>query len=78
MSGELRQFCYTASRRVMAGLAQELHIQLNVHYRSTGYNAARVLSLRLVGINPHYLSQIRSMRAPLWLTISHQIGRAHV
>jgi len=65
MSGELRQFCYTAGRRVMAGLTQELQIQPNVHYRPTGYNAARVLSLRLVGINPHYLAKIRTMRDPL-------------
>lgn len=69
---ELKKFCYNASHRVMAGLAQELAIRPGIHYRPVGYNAARVLSLRLVGINPHYLPKIRAMREPLtmWAGLS--------
>lgn len=69
---ELRTFCYTASQRVMAGLAQELKIAPGAHYRPAGYNAARVLSLRLVGINPHYLPKIRTMHHELtmWAGLS--------
>jgi DNA segregation ATPase FtsK/SpoIIIE-like protein len=69
---DLKQFCYTTSHRVMTGLAQELQIQPNVHYRPAGYNTARVLSLRLVGINPHYLPKIRGLRLPLtmWAGLS--------
>lgn len=62
---DLRQFCYTASQRVMTGLAQELSIQPGQHYRPAGYNASRVLSLRLAGINPAYLPQIEKMRGQL-------------
>jgi hypothetical protein len=65
MSNALKQFCYNTSRQVMIGLGQELKIQPNVHYRPAGYNTARVLSLRLVGINPHYLSKISAMRKEL-------------
>jgi hypothetical protein len=65
MSSTLKQFCYTASQRVMTGLAQELQIYPNIHYRPAGYNTARVLSLRLVGVNPHFLPKIRGMQLPL-------------
>lgn len=78
---ELKQFCYTASNRIMAGLAQELKIQANYHYKPTGYNASRVLSLRLVGINPHYLKQIKAMQKELslWagLTDEYQVRIGH-
>lgn len=69
---ELKQFCYTTSQRVMTGLAQELQIYPSVHYRPAGYNTARVLSLRLVGVNPHYLPKIRGMQLPLtmWAGLS--------
>lgn len=72
MSSTLKQFCYTASQRVMTGLAQELQIYPNVHYRPAGYNTARVLSLRLVGVNPHFLPKIRGMQLPLtmWAGLS--------
>lgn len=69
---ELKQWSYTASHRVMVGLAQELKVQPGAHYRPTGYNSARVLSLRLVGVNPHYLPKIRTMQAELtmWAGLS--------
>jgi DNA segregation ATPase FtsK/SpoIIIE-like protein len=58
----------------MAGLAQELQLQPNVHYWPRGYNASRVLSLRLVGINPHYLARIKRMQPELtmWAGLSDQ------
>ena len=69
---ELKSFCYQSSQRVMAGLAQELGIQPGQHYRPTGYNSARVLSLRLVGVNPHYLPKIKGMQSQLtmWAGLS--------
>jgi hypothetical protein len=33
---ELREWSYTASHRVMQGLAQELNIRPGAHYRPTG------------------------------------------
>ncbi len=71
---DLKTFCYTASDRVMAGLAQELRISPNVHYRPTGYNASRVLSLRLVGINPTYLSKVKKLQTQLtmWAGLSDE------
>ena len=62
---ELKTFCYTASQRVMAGLAQELRVHPYIHYQPFGHNTARVLSLRLVGINPHYLRQILRLQKEL-------------
>jgi len=69
---ELKLFCYNTCRRLMAGLAQELKIWPTVHYRPSGHNAARVLSLRLEDLNPHYLPKIRSLRDPLtmWAGLS--------
>lgn len=63
--GDLKQFCYNASNRVMMGLSQELGIQPGVDYKPTGYNASRVLSLRLVSINPAHLPKIRAMQNQL-------------
>jgi DNA segregation ATPase FtsK/SpoIIIE-like protein len=57
----LKQFCYQSSYGVMRGLAQELSILPNQHYRPSGNNSARVNTLKLSGINPHYLSKISSM-----------------
>lgn len=62
---ELREWSYTASHRVMAGLYQEFSIQPRINYHPVGYNSARVLSLRLVGLNPHYLPKIKGMQAQL-------------
>ncbi|MBN1220299.1 MAG: hypothetical protein JXM69_15325 [Anaerolineae bacterium] len=62
---ELQSFCYQASYRVMQGLAQELNIRPYHHYRPSGHNTARVLSLRLVSLNPHYLKQILRLRNEL-------------
>lgn len=62
---ELAKWSYSASSRVMMGLAQELGIQPATHYRPAAHNAARVLSVRLVGVNPHYLPQIKSKQAQL-------------
>jgi len=45
----------------MRGLAQELNIFPNKHYRASGNNSARVNTLKLSGINPRYLSQITGM-----------------
>lgn len=69
---ELKTFCYQSSQRVMVGLAQELKIQPGQHYRPAGYNSARVMSLRLVGLNPHYLKQVRAMQSQLtmWAGLS--------
>ena len=71
---DLKTFCYSASHRVMAGLAQELNISPNVHYRPSGHNASRVLSLRLVGVNPHYLSKIKGLQTQLtmWAGLSDE------
>lgn len=70
--GELKTFCYTASHRVMHGLAQELKIVPYSHYRPVGYNAARVLLLRLAGVNPHYLKPILQLQRELtmWAGLS--------
>lgn len=65
MTSELSRFAYTACNRVMQGLGQELKIQPYYHYEPAGHNAARVLSLRLVSINPHYLPKILSLRDQL-------------
>lgn len=62
---DLKTFCYQSSNRVLAGLAQELRIMPKVHYQPTGFNASRVLSLRLVGINPAYLPKIKGMQSQL-------------
>jgi len=61
----VKKFCYTASHRVMVGLQQELGLQPNINYRPFGYNSARVMSLRLGGINPHYLPTIIGLRDQL-------------
>lgn len=71
---DLKNWSYSASNRVMAGLAQELDILPNMHYRPAGYNASRVLSLRLAGANPHYLPKIKSLQVQLtmWAGLSDQ------
>ncbi len=71
---DLRTFCYNASHRVMTGLAQELRISPNVHYRPAGYNASRVLSLRLVGVNPAYLPKVKNLQSQLamWAGLSDE------
>ena len=61
----LKQFCYQTSHGVMRGLAQELHIVPGKHYRPTGNNSARVNTLKLSGVNPHYLSRITGMQNEL-------------
>lgn len=58
---DLRAFCYQSSQGIMKGLAQELHILPGRHYRPTGNNSARVNTLKLVGVNPHYLGKISGM-----------------
>lgn len=58
---DVQQFCYTASWRVMQGLQQELKISPYAHYSPSGYNSARVMTLKLNGINPHYLQQISGL-----------------
>ena len=57
----VKKFCYTAGYRVMTGLQQELNLQPHRNYRPSGYNSARVMTLRLAGINPHYLPAIRNL-----------------
>jgi DNA segregation ATPase FtsK/SpoIIIE, S-DNA-T family len=78
---DLKTFCYTASQRVMTGLAQELKVRPHLHYKPMGYNASRILSLRLVGLNPHYLKPIKAMQAELtlWagLTDEYQVRIGH-
>lgn len=71
---DLKTFCYQSSYRVLAGLAQELQIKPKVHYQPTGFNASRVLSLRLVGINPAYLPRIKGMQSQLtfWAGLSDE------
>jgi len=61
----LEQFCYSTSERVMRGLAQAVKIQPYRHYQPAGYNAARVLTLKLGGINPRYLQPIQGLRDQL-------------
>ncbi len=78
---DLKTFCDQASNRVMAGLAQELSIFPNQHYRPAGYNASRVLSLRLIGCNPAYLPKIKAMqnRLSFWagLTDDYRVRVGH-
>lgn len=62
---ELTKWSYQSSQRVMIGLAQELQIAPGTNYRPMGYNSARVLSLRLIALNPHYLPKIKTMQAQL-------------
>lgn len=62
---DLKRFCAVTGQRVMIGLAQKLSIQPYTDYRPRGYNAARVFSLRLAGINPAHLTKIRAMRDEL-------------
>jgi len=61
----VKQYCYTTSYRLMQGLEQELRLKSGLHYHPSGYNAARVMTLRLSGINPHYLSAITGLRDQL-------------
>ena len=72
MTIALRDFCYEASRRVMAGLEQEIGIRPNFNYYPRGYNSARVLTLKLNGINPTYLPGVRRLRDELtmWAGLS--------
>ena len=65
MNDSLKAFCYNSSQRVMSGLWQEVGIAPNRDYRPDGYNSARVMTLRLTGINPHHLPKIRGMRDQL-------------
>lgn len=58
-------FGYTVSYQVMAGLKQELNIDPGVHYRPAGYNSARVIVLRLNGINPHWLPKVTDLQGQL-------------
>lgn len=71
---DLKTFCYQSSNRVIAGLAQELNILPNNHYKAAGYNSSRILSLRLVGINPAYLPKIKGMQSQLtfWAGLSDE------
>lgn len=57
----LKRFCYQSSYGIMRGLAQELKILPHRHYRPSGNNSARVNTLKLSGINPHYLAKITGM-----------------
>ena len=61
----VRSFCYAASYRIMTGLRQELGLVPARHYRPAGHNAARVMSLKLAGINPHHLASIMGLRDQL-------------
>ena len=61
----VKDFCYGSSHRVMAGLRQELGLRAGLNYRPSGHNAARVMSLRLADINPHYLPNVLSLRDQL-------------
>lgn len=61
----VKEFCYTAGYRIMAGLRQELGLRPGVNYHPSGHNAARVMSLKLAGVNPHYLPAIVGMRDQL-------------
>jgi len=61
----VKAFCYQSSHRIMTGLYQELGLQPNHNYQPSGHNAARVMSLKLAGINPHYLSAIIGLRDQL-------------
>ncbi|MCQ3971914.1 MAG: hypothetical protein DPW09_00545 [Anaerolineae bacterium] len=71
---KLREWSYSASQRVMVGLAQELSIRPNYHYQPRGFNASRVLSLRLVGVNPAYLPKIKGLQNQLafWAGLSDE------
>ncbi len=61
----VKDFCYASSGQIMRGLEQELGIRAKSHYRAAGHNSARVMLLRLAGINPHYLQPIMALRDQL-------------
>ena len=62
----VKQFCAQSSIRVMQGIHQEIGIAPSLgDYIPTGYASARVMTLKLVGVNPHYLTQIRGMQDQL-------------
>lgn len=70
----VERFAYQASYRVMAGLQQEVGLKPGVNYHPRGYNAARVVTLRLGGINPHYLKNVAALRDQLgmWAGLDDQ------
>lgn len=61
----VEQFCKISSHQVMAGLYQELNIAPGIHYRPMGHNSARVMVLRLNGINPHWLPKVTDLQGQL-------------
>jgi DNA segregation ATPase FtsK/SpoIIIE-like protein len=71
---DLKTFCDVTSNRIAMGLAQELDVYPGRHYRGEGYSASRVLSLRLVGINPAYLPKVKKLQGQLsyWAGLSDE------
>lgn len=61
----VEQFCKISSYQIMAGLRQELNIAPGIHYRPMGHNSARVMVLRLNGINPHWLPKVTELQNQL-------------
>jgi DNA segregation ATPase FtsK/SpoIIIE-like protein len=74
---ELQDFCNKAAMSIAQGLATELGIVYvhkdestgkdQGHYWLRGYSTSRVLSVRLVGIEPSYLPKIKRMQKQLTL-----------
>lgn len=77
---QLKQFCYRASYRVMQGLQQEIGLRPGTHYQARGKNSARVLTLLLQGLNPHYLNQVMAMQDQLgmWAGLDRNKQRIRV
>lgn len=77
---QLKQFCYQTSYRVMQGLEQEIGLRPKIHYTPKGNNSARVLTLLLRGLNPHYLSQVMAMQDQLgmWAGLDRNKQRIRV
>jgi DNA segregation ATPase FtsK/SpoIIIE-like protein len=74
---ELNDFCNKAAMQIANGLATELGIVYvhkdestgkdRGHYWLRGYSTSRVLSVRLVGIEPSYLPKVKRMQKQLTL-----------
>jgi S-DNA-T family DNA segregation ATPase FtsK/SpoIIIE len=68
------------ANQIFNGLNQELQIIPGRHYFPVGYNAARVLSIKLGRINPYYLDGVRQAQSRLgmWAGLDDTQSRIRV
>lgn len=57
----IKAFCETSGNGILHGLAQELNIQPGQHYKPIARNSSRVFVIKLAGINPHFLPEIKKL-----------------